>query len=104
MPDEADAFEIFRAYLDKEVAPLLPIDKREQIVDGIIRAAYTFGGALLARGAGGSIAWLAFLKNNQLSEDDEDVEENEETPEGPSSNVLAFPSRPTNREESDETN
>jgi hypothetical protein len=68
-----DAFEAFRSYLEKEVAPLLPLEQREQVLDGIVRAAYTFGGALRRRGAGGAGDFLAFTQHP--GPDDQDEEE-----------------------------
>lgn len=82
-----DAFESFRAYLEKEVAPLLPLDKREEILDGIVRAAYTFGGALLRRGAGGSGELLAFTQYARAQEPDEEEEPHFPKPD----NVVGFP-------------
>src|ERR1044071_4323641 len=85
-----DAFETFRSYLDKEVAPLIPVGEREKVLDGIVRAAYIFGGALLRRGATGAGDWLAFTKHPGMPGDQADDEEEEVTPPQPD-NVIGFP-------------
>src|SRR5829696_4739820 len=91
-PDRSavDAFETFRSYLEKEVAPLLPAETREQVLDGIVRAAYTFGGALLRRGAGGAVDWLAFTQHPPGVDDE--LEEEEESVAPQPDNIIGFPS------------
>jgi hypothetical protein len=90
-----DAFEAFRSYLEKEIAPLLPAEKREPALDGIIRAAYTFGGALLRRGAGGAGDYLASMHHPGS---DDQADEEEAPPPSPS-NVVGFPAPSVAREE-----
>jgi len=87
-PDRSgvDAFEAFRAYLEKEVAPLLSLEKREEVLDGIVRAAYTFGGALRRRG-GGAGDFIAFTQHGGAEEPDEE----EERELSPPHNVVGFP-------------
>jgi len=67
-----DAFETFRTYLEKKSRRCYRWSNGEQVLDGIVRAAYTFGGALLRRGAGGAGDWLAFTQDQALDEEDED--------------------------------
>ena len=87
-----DAFETFRSYLEKEVAPLLPVEQRDQVLDGIVRAAYTFGGALLRRGAGGAGDWLAFTQDSGIPDDQVEDEAEEATSIKPD-NIIGFPSK-----------
>jgi hypothetical protein len=86
-----DAFETFRSYLEKEVAPLLPLAQREHALDGIVRAAYAFGGALLRRGAVGAGDWLAFQRHSGTPGDQAGYEEPMLAPRQPD-NIIGFPS------------